>query len=178
MTNYENVKRIARRLPASTPGEELADAVVPALIELWLDDYTKGRPARDIVETTVDGFSYLFDIERERLIAAWGTSRGKNTAARPAARMAGHPLGGGPLYHRGHAIPHTLGGGTDINLVNQLGSVNIGRFRSLEIEAVKTPGAFYFTYWTYASKDAQTPSGVEQGLIRAGIDARIMPHAN
>jgi hypothetical protein len=34
----------------------------------------------------------------------------------------------GKQYHRGHVVPHTLGGGTDINLVPQLGKINIVRF--------------------------------------------------
>ena len=178
MTNYDRIAIVTKKLSSSASGDELANAVVPLLVDVWLDDYARGNPGKNIVETTVDNFTYLFDIDRERLIAAWGTSRGKNTAPRPAARMAGHPLSGGPHYHRGHAIPHTLGGGTDINLVKQLGSVNTGKFRTLEIEAVKTPGAFYFTYWTYSSAQSQTPSGVEQGVLRAGADARISRHAN
>jgi len=78
------------------------------------------------------------------------------------------------LYHRGHAIPHTLGGATDINLVPQLGAVNVGAFRALERAAVATPGALYFTYWSYRGsrlrtarghdEPGQVPTAVEQGL--------------
>ena len=74
------------------------------------------------------------------------------------------------LYHRGHAIPHTLGGPTDINLVPQLGRINVGQFRTLEKRAVATPGSLYFTYWSYArtraagrSSASQTPVAVDQG---------------
>jgi hypothetical protein len=111
------------------------------LVGVWLGDYDGGGKA-NIVETRSGNFSYLFDIEPGRLIAAWGVSQGKHSGARDKSRMAGHPLGAGPLYHRGHAIPHTLGGGTDINLVPQRGSVNVGPFRALEKLAVATPGAF------------------------------------
>ncbi len=94
--------------------------------------------------------------------------------------MAGHPLSAGPLYHRGHAIPHTLGGGTDINLVSQLGRINIGPFRPLEKKAVATPGSFYFTYWTYrnAVGHGQTPTGVDQGLLIAGQAPDVRHHGN
>ena len=94
------------------------------------------------------------------------------------SRMAGHPLGGDRHDHRGHAIPHTLGGPTDINLVPQRGSVNVGPFRVLEIEAVATPGALYFTYWSYAARGDQRPNGVDQGLIVIGKKPRIIRHLN
>src|SRR5262249_52706616 len=102
--------------------------VVRRLTEIWLDDYCVRGGTDQIIETTTSGFSYLFGIRNERLIAAWGLSQGRNSEPRPAARMAGHPLGLGPLYHRGHAIPHTLGGPADINLVPQLGRINVGPF--------------------------------------------------
>jgi hypothetical protein len=99
--------------------------------------------------------------------------------------MAGHPLSTGPLYHRGHAIPHTLGGPTDINLVPQLGRINIGPFRPLEKKAVATPGSLYFTYWTYVGtprardgRAGQTPTGVDQGLLIAGQPPQITRHGN
>jgi hypothetical protein len=54
------------------------------------------------------------------------------THKRDTARMSGHPPGGDGRYHRGHLMSHTTGGGTDINLVPQLGSLNIGNFRKLD----------------------------------------------
>jgi hypothetical protein len=92
--------------------------------------------------------------------------------------MAGHPLSAGPDYHRGHAIAHRLGGQTDINLVPQLGKVNIGAFRPLERKAVATPGSMYFTYWLYSGGVRQTPSGVDQGLLVAGQLPDIRRHGN
>jgi hypothetical protein len=87
-------------------------------------------------------------------------------------------LSAGPHYHRGHAIPHTLGGPTDINLVPQLGKVNIGPFRPLERRAVATVGSFYFTYWKYRSNSSQTPSGVDQGLFVPGASPDVRHHGN
>jgi hypothetical protein len=111
-------------------------------------------------------------------VAAWGISRGKHTGPRPASRMRGHPRGGDEHYHRGHAIPHTLGGGTDINLAPQLGAVNIGPFRQLENRAVATPGALYFTYWIYRNPADQRACRIEQGLLVPGHGADVRRHGN
>ena len=92
--------------------------------------------------------------------------------------MSGHPLSAGHRYHRGHAIPHSLGGPTDINLVPQLGRINVGAFRHLEKLAVATPGALYFTYWRYGRSNTQTPRGVDQGLLCPGAVPKIETHLN
>ena len=153
------------------------DRIVPHLIDRWLDDYSSRTSSKDIIETTDSGFFYLFDIGRQRLISAWGISKGRHSGARDAARMAGHPLSAGKHYHRGHAIPHTLGGPTDINLVAQLAKINIGPFRPLEKKAVATPGSLYYTYWLYQTT-GQTPTGVEQGLLIAGQAPLVKRHGN
>ena len=179
--------RLAGLMP--TAGQRSEDAfrnkVTPYLVDVWLDDYSRTAPTADVVETSASGFSYLFDTALERLIAAWGLSQGRHGEARDASRMAGHPLSAGPLYHRGHAIPHTLGGPTDINLVPQLGKINIGPFRPLEKKAVATPGSFYFTYWSYRGaapardgRPGQTPTGVDQGLLVPGQPPQITRHGN
>lgn len=156
----------------------LFERVVPYLVEVWLADYRRWTPCNDIVETTSSGFSYLFDVQHERLLAAWGISRGRYGGERPAARMAGHPLSAGDDYHRGHAIPHRLGGPTDINLVPQLGRINVGAFRRLENAAVNTPGALYFTYWYYGASETQVPIACDQGLLVPGRPPQIRTHAN
>jgi hypothetical protein len=163
----------ARINPCTSPTE-----AIPILIDLWLDDYCTRNASNEIVETTAARFSYLFDIRHGRLIAAWGVSQGKHLGERDKSRMAGAPIGAGPNYHRGHAIPHTLGGTTDINLVPQLGAVNVGPFRALEKEAVATPGALYFTYWIYSPGKSQKPVSVEQGLLVPGKPLRVVPHPN
>jgi hypothetical protein len=173
VTNYAGLATLVQSASASA----LASKAVPFLVDRWLDDYAARFSSNDIVETSPGTFSYLFDIGLGRLLAAWGVSAGRHGGARDKGRMAGHPLGATSLYHRGHAIPHTLGGPTDINLVPQLGSVNIGPFRRLEREAVATPGALYFTYWVYLD-DRQVPTSVEQGLLIAGSTPRITTHPN
>lgn len=152
--------------------------VIPYLLETWLDDYRRFVKGSEILETSVDGFSYLFDVTVERLVAAWGISHGRHAGARDRSRMAGHPLSAGPDYHRGHSIPHTLGGTTDINLVPQLGAVNIGPFRELEKRAVATPGSLYFTYWVYGASGSQRPLYVQQGILVPGSFPDIRTHPN
>jgi len=185
MAQYPRLTGLLRAVDPRSPNDGFTKTIVPYLVEVWLDDYSSPSHAPEIVETRVSEFSYLFDIGAERLIAAWGISRGRHGGARDASRMAGHPLSAGSLYHRGHAIPHTLGGPTDINLVPQLGRINIGPFRPLEKKAVATPGAFYFTYWTYfgavhgrGGTPGQTPTGVDQGLLIAGQLPQITHHGN
>jgi hypothetical protein len=178
MLDYPGLDSLLLAMNAASAEATFSNEVIPLLVKIWVDDYARTAQASEIVETTVEGFSYLFDIKEERLIAAWGVSRGRHDGKRDASRMAGHPQSAGKEYHRGHAIAHTLGGGTDINLVAQLGSVNIGPFRALEREAVDTPGALYFTYWTYGPSNSQKPIGVQQGLLVPGRPATLRGHAN
>ncbi|MEA2666166.1 MAG: hypothetical protein QOI11_3110 [Candidatus Eremiobacteraeota bacterium] len=178
MCDYPGLDAILLHMTAGTAEAKFANEVIPCLVAVWADDYAGTVPGSEIVETTVERFSYLFDIKEQRLIAAWGISRGRQVSKRDASRMAGHPQSAGKWYHRGHAIAHTLGGGTDINLVAQLGSVNMGPFRSLEREAINTPGALYFTYWTYDQSNTQKPIGVQQGLLVPGRPANLRRHAN
>ncbi len=178
MPSYPRLAHLLAGVPAETSDVAFQQDVVPYLLDVWLDDYTQTTAKSEIVETTTDGFSYLFDIANERLISAWGISAGRSAAARPKSRMKGHPMSQGPKYHRGHAIAHTLGGPTDINLVPQLASVNIGPFRSLEKRAVATPGALYFTYWMYGRSAEQTPDSVEQGFLCPGQAPEIRTHGN
>lgn len=178
MASYPRLPSLLAQLKEPVAETAYQKDVVPYLVDVWLDDYERTTRDGDIVETTSSGFSYLFDVKHERLIAAWGVSGGPHQGVRDKARMAGHPLSAGPKYHRGHAIPHSLGGPTDINLVPQMGSVNVGPFRELEREAVRTPGALYFTYWSYQGSKGQTPSGVEQGLLYPGRAPLLRTHGN
>lgn len=159
-------------------GGNFESAVTDCLVGIWLDDYARLHSTQDIIETRASGFSYLFDMGAERLVAAWGVSQGRSDAQRDKGRMARHPNSYGNRYHRGHAIPHTLGGVTDINLVPQLGKINTGDFRKLEIEAVATPGACYFSYWMYSAASSQRPTSVDQGLIVPGRTPVIRTHMN
>ncbi|MGR4865563.1 hypothetical protein [Caulobacter sp. LARHSG274] len=138
------------------------------LADAWCADFYRSRPTAQIVSVQLDHFTYLFDLDSELTIAAYGLMNGRNRLPRDASRMAGHPHSAGPAYHRGHLIPHSGHGGTDINLFVQLGSVNIGPFRQLERLAVANPGAFYFVYLIYPPGPTDRPLRVEQGLFLAG----------
>lgn len=177
-TNYRGIDRILNQMTPFNSDKIFEKKVVPTLIDIWIAHYQVSAGGSDIVETRLDNFSYLFDVANSRLIAAWGISQGKHTDPRDKNRMKGHPLSDGENFHRGHAIPHSLGGTTDINLVPQLGSVNIGPFRALEKQAVATPGSLYFTYWIYERPTDQKPRSVEQGLLIPGRNADIRKHSN
>lgn len=176
--SFPELDQVSRKVKDGTAPDAWKEAA-DWLIDRWLRMYrTAPRTKPEIVETSSSGFSYLFDISTGRLIAAYGVSHGKHTGKRDSSRMAGHPLGGPKGYHRGHAIPHTLGGPLDINLVPQLGAINVGPFRAIEKQAVATPGSFYFTFWRYARSDSQRPIGVDQGLLLPGQPAQITTHGN
>jgi hypothetical protein len=183
MLNYPGLSATLRVLRPPLTEAVMNSELAPLLINAWLNDYGNVTPNYEVVETKDEGFSYLFDIAAQRLIAAWGLSKGKDTSPRAiiATRMKGHPLTnivGGKRYHRGHAVPHTMGGRTDINLVPQLGAINSGAFQELERLAVSTPGSLYFSYWSYRPTQAQRPSGVEQGCLIAGSEPRIANFGN
>jgi hypothetical protein len=175
---YKDLGTLVKSLPLASARWVFEQQVIPCLLDEWVRDYQNTTVASEIVETTVNGFSYLFDIAHQRLIAAWGFSEGKHAGKRDKGRMRNHPKGGDNRYHRGHAVPHTLGGPTDINLVPQLGSVNIGEFRRLENLAVSTPGALYFSYWMYRGATAQRPYRTKQGLLRPGHWPEFKLHKN
>jgi hypothetical protein len=137
------------------------------IVPKWCAAYRSAmtKPAQ-IVDVTLDGFVNVFDINSQRLIGVYGLSQGKHTGSRDSSRMAGHPQSAGPDYHRGHAIAHTLGGGTDINLFSQRGKLNIGEFRRLERAAVADRNSFYFVRVTYLKGNSgQLPDWIEQGLF-------------
>lgn len=178
MATYPQLARLIAGATAAN-GELLFNTrAIPYLVAVWLNDYERGVTHSAIVETSVRTFSYLFDVDAERLIAAWGMSGVFDPGQRDSARMASHPMSKGPHYHRGHAIPHSLGSPTDINLVAQRASVNVGPFRILERRAVATPGSLYFTYWGYDPKSGQHPSKVDQGLLIPGQLPDIRTFAN
>jgi hypothetical protein len=182
MADYARLEKLTRVIKPGNVDAFRWKAVTDYLCEVWLGDYAPSRRSK-IVQVSLDGFAYFFDYGAERLVAAWGVSQGRHAGERDASRMKGHPLNDSAHYDRGHAIPHRLGGPTDINLVPQLARINRGDFRPLEIQAVATPGALYFTYWVYrrgagGSFASQKPVGVDQGLLVPGEKPDIRPHGN
>jgi hypothetical protein len=135
------------------------------LSDLWSADYRRTFRDAEIVSIPLDPFVYLFDLTGERALGAYGIMGGTVSAPRDRARMAGHPKAEGRDYHRGHLMPHSGGGGTDINLFSQRGALNIGAFRELERRAVANPGTFYFVRLLYDLTGSQRPASVEQGVV-------------
>jgi hypothetical protein len=167
---------------ASAFSEEEARRILPDLIgsieNLAMDEYRRRAGRTEFVEVTEGDFSYIFDLVHDRLVLASGTSQGEKRHVRDRNRMRHHPVRQGGGYHRGHSIAHQLGGGLDINLVNQRGKLNVGKFRVLEKQAVASRGAFYFCNWIYPPGDSQTPRQVRQGLIRVRTQAELRGRTN
>lgn len=168
--NYPELLSLVRTGSPSASWELLlTNRLIPYLVQTWLGHYDLAGTGGEVVEVRLAQFSYLFDIGPDRLIAAWGISQGRFGGDRDKRRIQGYPVSNRPLYHAGHAIPHRLGGGMDINLSAQLGSMNTGPFRKLENEAVNTPGSLYFSYWMYgAGPKMQLASRIQQGLLVRG----------
>jgi len=160
-----------RKLIASYRGNQVVEDLPGKLVPLWCDDYCLKNPRADLVAIDLDesgtSFTYLFDINLQRTIVAYGVPI-FSKHRRDAGRMAGHPLSAGPDFHRGHLMAHSIGGGTDINLVPQLGKLNIGQFRVLERKvrdlAMKNLPCLYFVRPIYTNK-SQTPGMFEQCVI-------------
>jgi hypothetical protein len=179
--NYIDYSRLQEAIRGVTGGPAFTafvDRVLrPDLGTLWGDRYAHDSAGANIVEVQLGSFAYLFDLTQARAIAAYGFMQGHNKTKRDSGRMAGFPKHEGREYHRGHMIPHTGHGGTDINLFIQLGSVNVGPFRDLEKQAVAAPGSFYFVNLLYAPRgDAQRPIAMEQGLATQGSRSRLQVH--
>ncbi|HWB86359.1 MAG TPA: hypothetical protein VG675_19615, partial [Bryobacteraceae bacterium] len=178
---YPQLASLLRAAPGTPWESHLEKSVIPYLTSVWLRHYRMSLSGGDIVEVPLGQYSYLFDIGPDRLIAAWGISRGRFAGDRPNSRIAGHPVANRNIYDAGHAISHRLGGGTDINLAAQLASVNRKAFQELERAAVKSPGSLYFTYWMYhrtEEKKVQRASRIQQGLIAQNATPQIRDFKN
>jgi hypothetical protein len=173
------------QLVSAYRGDDIVGDLPGVLVPLWCDDYYSTNPAAELVEVKIaephgPPFSYLFDLTPQRNVVAWGVPA-YVTSKRDATRMQGHPLGGDDRYHRGHLMSHATGGGTDINLVPQLGSVNIGAFRRLErlvrALAQQHQTCLYFVRTIY--RDAsQMPGQIEQCVIQPSGSVSYAIHAN
>jgi hypothetical protein len=172
-------------LVSAYKGSDIVADLPDELVPLWCDDYVETTPGAEIVEVPVaeaggPRFRYLFDISHQRNIAAWGVP-GYVTHKRDAARMAGHPLGGDGRYHRGHLMSHGTGGGTDINLVPQLGRMNVGAFRRLERFvrqlAQQHRTCLYFVRTIYGDA-TQMPRRIEQCVVQPSRAVAYALHDN
>jgi hypothetical protein len=180
---------IYRNLITSYRGRDIVTDLPESLVPLWCDDYYADNPKAEVVQVDLDesasSFSYLFDIELQRVLVAFGVPA-FSKHLRDASRMAGHPLANAGKFHRGHLMAHSIGGGTDINLVPQLGKLNIGAFRVLERMvrdlARQNLRSLYFVrpiYGKSLAKDkVQMPRQFEQCVILPDKTFRYILHQN
>ena len=171
-------------LAASYRGSDITSGIQRKLVPLWCDDYCSNHKNAELVLVDIadstTSFKYLFDITLGRNIAAFGVPAFAQHK-RDASRMAGHPLSDGADFHRGHLMAHSIGGGTDINLVPQLGKLNIGEFRVLERKvrdlAKQNLRCFYFVRTIYSGA-SQTPRLFEQCVIYPNKTIAYSLHKN
>lgn len=163
MAQYPKLNSILARTGVNTDFGDVENY----LRSVWMDDYLQrmGNDPVDIVETSDEGFSHLFDAKRGRVVAAWGVRKGKHHGDRNVSRMSARPQRAGNRHHRGHTTVHTLGDGTHIKLVTQKGTVKTGQVQRMNNPAIANPGVLCFTYWEYEAQNSQTPTGVDQGLL-------------
>jgi hypothetical protein len=67
MAQYAGLAGLVGTINPRSPEDGFTRRVVPYLVNIWLDDYSRNGHTTEIVETTVSEFSYLFDIAAERL---------------------------------------------------------------------------------------------------------------
>jgi hypothetical protein len=157
----------------------------------WRDAYVDAatRPT-NVLRVDDEGFAYLFDwyshnvdeavnaadlANEDRLVAAFGFSRAGETK-RNVTRQRGWI---GPTDEhlgrdcdKGHFVPHSLGGGLEINLFIQRRDLNRGWsaagkvYRAMESYCLEHPGTFFFNRPIYADGTAQ-PALLELGLLKA-----------
>jgi hypothetical protein len=153
-------------------------ALAEQFLPIWCYDYSFTNPRAQLLLTELPdhgtSFSYLFDLEKSRIVVAFGIPVYR-PEKRDAARIAGSfrmkdgktsslPNG----YDRGHVMAHYLGGNNDINLVPQLSKINRGEFRKIEEtaheEAMRNFQCLYFVRCMYRG-ESQTPAFIEQCLV-------------
>ncbi len=131
------------------------------LSDEWAAAYrAQALPGHDpaLVEVDQAKFTYLFDLTLARVVGVYGESS-PTGAPRPGPRMRGFPLPpNAPGLVRGHLVAHSIGGGTDINLIPQSARLNLsGAWRRLEQTAQAHPGCFVAIEARYEDT-SQTPA--------------------
>ncbi len=176
-----------RNLARAYVGNALFQRAPDILCDAWQYAYLSFTGHAEFLTVSTDAggasFTYLFDYAGSRVVGVWGMPI-YSRHTRDASRMAGAPLGAaqGSGFHRGHLIAHSIGGGTDINLVPQLGSVNIGAYRVLERAARRLAQggvqSLYAVRVLYTDPTSQMPNQLEQVLMEANGTYRYALHHN
>lgn len=146
------------RPPAAAPSAgtlasmELADA--------WSASYAR-QTGNQLFDIELGACTYTFDTAAGRLVCVRGHSTAPS-GPRDASRQKGHPSA--PKGdHKGHVIAHRMGGGFDINIVNQSASVNLGKqWLNIERLAAENPGTALAVHMIYED-DSDRPAAFEYG---------------
>ena len=184
-------ERTYRQLAKQNAGPNLLAAFPEDVLNLWYDDYKRNYTGADLVTVNLESegssFTYLFDLTRQRNVGVAGIPTFVKHK-RDANRMAGAPIGAGAGYHRGHLMAHSIGGNADINLIPQLGSLNIGEFRVIERLvrklALENIDCVYFVRTIYPADGAnhsqltQIPEKIEQGVVLKSGNVQYAIHNN
>lgn len=160
--------------------------VIAGLMERLPDEWAKGYAAMpgagsDLVSIVQHGYIYLFDINAERVVVAFGQSTPTSTA-RDSSRMQGFLKKMSDRFNgrgdKGHIMSHAQGGGMDINLFPQRPDVNRGRskdgkiYRELERYCSMNPTAFCFSRLLY-SDATWVPNEIEYGVLYHAKQFRV-----
>lgn len=165
------------RVDYDAVGERLAELAYSedagcSIADAWAEQYRRETTQEtELVEIELGTFTYLYDVAHERVVGVYGRSA-PTDAPRPSARMRGHPSYNRPgeaPTDRGHLAAHTIGGGTDINLVPQTHTLNVSSaWRRFERYLQKHPGTFFLVQVVYADS-SQRPSAFVYGVVEEGV---------
>jgi hypothetical protein len=126
----------------------------------WSASYTR-QTGNQLFDIELGTYIYTFDTAASRLVCV----RGHSTAPpgrRDTSRQKGHPPA--PQGdHKGHVIAASMGGGFDINIVNQSASLNLGKqWRDIEKLAAESPGTAVAVHMIYEG-ESDRPVAFEYG---------------
>lgn len=169
------------------PLQKVIDELTEKLPDLWRAAYGQMPGSGDDVVFVEQGsYTHLFDLQAERVVAAYGLST-RNPVKRDSSRMKGFLgkmsdrfLGRGD---KGHIMSHGQGGGMDINLFPQRADVNRGRslsgriYREMERYCSANPGSFCFSRLLY-DDPTWVPFEIEYGVLHHPAQFRVERFTN
>lgn len=173
------------------PLQQVIEALSNTLPDLWRAAYDRMPGSGDDVVFVEQGsYTYLFDLQAERVVAAYGLSA-KNPVKRKSpevkkrmegflGKMSDRFLGRG---NKGHIMSHAQGGGMDINLFPQRPDVNLGQspsgkiYRQMERYGAANPGSFCFSRLLY-DDPTWVPFEIEYGVLYHPAQFRVERFTN
>lgn len=157
---------LTHRAQASAPPSpaDIPSASTQASVDLasrWSAAYEQ-ETGNELFEINLGTYIYSFDTSAGRLVCVRGHSASPE-APRDSSRQKGHPRAP-EGDHKGHVIAHSMGGGMDMNIVNQAAAVNLGKqWRAIEKLAAENPGTAVAIHLIYDDDSSDRPAGFEYG---------------